>query len=175
METAVSTLERSALFDDDGWAAAGFASIAGKSNDGMIFELCAEYRVQIDSLRQSEVDDKDAFKAFQRKYAQFRAGSASGPRNSAPGGDTGNPFESAKSSTSGRPQTAMPSSKKCPYVTLGIPPHSTIQQVRQKYRQLILKVHPDKVITEDEQVRDAAMNRFKEVTQAYKDLVGEAV
>lgn len=175
METAVFILEKSALFDDDGWAAAGFGSTAGKSNDGMIFELCAEYRLQIDNLRQSEVDDKDAFKAFQRKYTQFRTGSANGPRNSTAGGETGNPFKSGESSSNGRPQTAMPSSKKCPYDTLGIPPHSTIQQVRQKYRQLILKVHPDKVITEDEQVRDAAMNRFKEVTQAYKDLVGEAV
>lgn len=161
MESAIRTLAASASVDEEQWIRAGFSSIPSAGlNKEMVAELCAEYRTQVEKLRQSAADDGDAFKAFQRKYSQFRAGSASGNR------------EGPKQAES-RPSTASASQLSCPYTTLGLPLQSTVQQVKQRYRQLVLKVHPDKVVSEAGPVREAAMRRFKEVTQAYKNIIGE--
>ena len=56
------------------------------------------------------------------------------------------------------------------YRTLGISPYVSDDEVRQAYRQMAKKYHPDRVATQDEETRSRAERLFKQVGEA-KDLI----
>ena len=59
------------------------------------------------------------------------------------------------------------------YRTLGIPETATDDQVRQAYRELALRYHPDRVASQGEAAREQAEKRFREVTEA-RDIIFRA-
>ena len=59
------------------------------------------------------------------------------------------------------------------YRTLGIPETATDDQVRQAYRELALRYHPDRVASQGEAAREQAEKRFREVTEA-RDVIFRA-
>ncbi|GLB40332.1 putative protein folding [Lyophyllum shimeji] len=58
---------------------------------------------------------------------------------------------------------------KEPHEVLGIPATAGIAEIRQAYRQMALKWHPDRHVHDED--RNYLMNRFAEVTSAYQALI----
>jgi hypothetical protein len=56
------------------------------------------------------------------------------------------------------------------YRTLGIPETATEDEVRQAYRKMALRYHPDHVAAEGEAAREAAEKKFREITEA-RDII----
>ncbi|GJH40163.1 hypothetical protein RCZ04_07130 [Capnocytophaga sp. HP1101] len=56
------------------------------------------------------------------------------------------------------------------YTILGIRPEATDAEVKQAYRNMAKKYHPDRVITEDEAIKKGAEEKFKQVQQAYEQI-----
>ncbi len=52
------------------------------------------------------------------------------------------------------------------YRTLGIPSTATDEEVRQAYRQMALRYHPDHVEAQGEAARQQAEEKFREITEA---------
>ena len=52
------------------------------------------------------------------------------------------------------------------YSTLGIPETATDEEVRQAYRQMALRYHPDHVAARGEAARQEAEKKFREITEA---------
>jgi DnaJ-domain-containing protein 1 len=52
------------------------------------------------------------------------------------------------------------------YRTLGVPETATDEEVRQAYRQMALRYHPDRVSAQGEAAREAAERKFQEITEA---------
>ena len=59
------------------------------------------------------------------------------------------------------------------YRTLGIPETATDDQVRQAYRQMALRYHPDRVASQDPASRAQAERLFREATEA-RDIIFRA-
>ena len=59
------------------------------------------------------------------------------------------------------------------YRTLGIRETATDDEVRQAYRQMALRYHPDRVETQGEAAREEAEKKFREVTEA-RDIIFRA-
>lgn len=59
------------------------------------------------------------------------------------------------------------------YRTLGIRETATDEEVRQAYRQLALRYHPDRVSSQGEAAREEAEKKFREVTEA-RDIIMKA-
>ena len=59
------------------------------------------------------------------------------------------------------------------YRILEIEPDATDEEVRKAYRKMAVKYHPDKVATLGEDVRKAAEEKFKSVSQAYESICRE--
>jgi len=62
------------------------------------------------------------------------------------------------------------STAKPPHEVLGVPPDATQEEIRQAYRQLAGRYHPDKVSHLGEEFRQLAEKRFKEIQEAYREL-----
>jgi DnaJ like chaperone protein len=60
-----------------------------------------------------------------------------------------------------------------PYTVLEIPKDATKEQIKTAYRKLANKYHPDKVLHLGEEFRKLAEKRFKEIQNAYKELVNK--
>lgn len=56
------------------------------------------------------------------------------------------------------------------YRTLGIPETATDDEVRQAYRQLALRYHPDRVASQNSAAREQAEKKFREITEA-RDII----
>lgn len=56
------------------------------------------------------------------------------------------------------------------YRTLGIPETATDDQVRQAYRNLALRYHPDHVASQGPQAREQAEKKFRDITEA-RDII----
>ena len=52
---------------------------------------------------------------------------------------------------------------------LGVPPGATAEQIREAYKRLVSKYHPDKVDTLGQELRDLAEHKTQEITLAYRD------
>ena len=65
------------------------------------------------------------------------------------------------------------SSLEAAYRVLGVSPSATNEEVKNAYRQMALKHHPDKVSTLGDDVRKAAQKKFQEINNA-KDLIYKA-
>ena len=59
------------------------------------------------------------------------------------------------------------------YRTLGIRESATDEEVRQAYRELALRYHPDRVASQGEAAREQAEKKFREVTEA-RDIIFRA-
>lgn len=59
------------------------------------------------------------------------------------------------------------------YRILGITPSATDEEVKKAYRRMAVKYHPDKVATLGEDVRKAAEEKFKSISQAYEAICRE--
>ena len=59
------------------------------------------------------------------------------------------------------------------YNILGISRSATNAEVKQAYRNMAKKYHPDKVITDDEAIKKGAEEKFKQVQQAYEQIANE--
>ena len=60
----------------------------------------------------------------------------------------------------------IPSAVLSAYRTLGISPYVSDDEVRQAYRQMAKKYHPDRVATLGDDVKRAAERKFKEINDA---------
>ena len=52
---------------------------------------------------------------------------------------------------------------------LGVPAEATADQVREAYKHLISKYHPDKVDALGQEIRDLAERKTQEITAAYRE------
>ena len=59
------------------------------------------------------------------------------------------------------------------YNILGISRNATDAEVKQAYRNMAKKYHPDKVITDDEAIKKGSEEKFKQVQQAYEQIANE--
>lgn len=57
-----------------------------------------------------------------------------------------------------------------PYTVLGLKKDASREEIRQAYRRLVNKYHPDKVNYLGEEFRQLAEKRFKEIQEAYQEL-----
>jgi DnaJ-domain-containing protein 1 len=60
--------------------------------------------------------------------------------------------------------------EKNPYEILGLKSNASQADIKQAYRELANKYHPDKVLHLGEEFRELAEKRFKEIQQAYQYL-----
>ena len=65
----------------------------------------------------------------------------------------------------------MDSEPKDPYDVLGVPRDAAIEDIRQAYKKLAGRYHPDKVQHLGDEFRALAEKRFKEIQAAYDALV----
>lgn len=59
------------------------------------------------------------------------------------------------------------------YTILEIDRNATDAEVKQAYREMAKKYHPDRVITQDEAIKKGAEEKFKQVQQAYEQILKE--
>ena len=90
---------------------------------------------------------RDAFQRFYQQDSQFHNNTH---------GDNSNSYEG--------------SALKDPYRVLGIEKNASEAEIKQAYRQLALKYHPDKVEHLGEEFKSLAEKRFKEIQEAYQEL-----
>jgi uncharacterized membrane protein YkvA (DUF1232 family) len=60
-----------------------------------------------------------------------------------------------------------------PYRTLGIDRNASDAEIKHAYRELANKYHPDKLEHLGDEFKTLAENRFKEIQQAYQELIGK--
>ena len=83
-------------------------------------------------------------------------------------------FESIKAmfgssqNDSNNPYNTTPNALAKAYVILGLQPNATAEEVKQAYRNMAKKYHPDRVITEDAAIKKGAEEKFKQVQEAYE-------
>ena len=99
-----------------------------------------------------------AFEAHDREYRQsFRNGNSKKfSSHGAPGSDSGlndHPGEQG------------------PHAILGVKKEATQEEIKTAYRDLANKYHPDKVLHLGDEFKELAEKRFKEIQQAYDDLM----
>jgi len=63
--------------------------------------------------------------------------------------------------------------KKDPYEVLGLARSASLDEVKDAYRQLANKYHPDKVNHLGDEFKELAEKRFKEIQEAYQELMGK--
>jgi len=68
-------------------------------------------------------------------------------------------------------QTEKKFSKKDPYEVLGIARGASRDEIKNAYRKLANKYHPDKVTYLGDEFKELADKRFKEIQEAYQELV----
>jgi hypothetical protein len=62
-------------------------------------------------------------------------------------------------------------SKRDPYEVLGVARNASMDEIKNAYRKLANKYHPDKVNYLGDEFRELADKRFKEIQEAYQELV----
>ena len=82
-------------------------------------------------------------------------------------------FESIKamfgsSQNDNNPHNTTPNALTKAYAILGLQPNATAEEVKQAYRNMAKKYHPDRVITEDAAIKKGAEEKFKQVQEAYE-------
>ena len=70
-----------------------------------------------------------------------------------------------------RAQGANGFSKRDPYEVLGVARGASIDEIKNAYRKLANKYHPDKVNYLGDEFKELANKRFKEIQEAYQELV----
>ncbi len=72
--------------------------------------------------------------------------------------------------TSGRPRE-QESSQKNAYAVLGVGRDASPEEIKQAFRKLANKYHPDKVSHMGDEFRELAERRFKEIQEAYQEVM----
>jgi len=62
---------------------------------------------------------------------------------------------------------------KDPYAVLGIEKDASPEEIKTAYKQLANKYHPDKVLHLGDEFKEMAEKRFKEIQQAYQELMNK--
>ena len=62
---------------------------------------------------------------------------------------------------------------KDPYAVLNVPKDASQEEIKKAYRRLANKYHPDKVLHLGDEFRELAEQRFKEIEEAYRELISE--
>ena len=70
-----------------------------------------------------------------------------------------------------RAQTDKRFSKSDPYEVLGVRRQASIDDIKSAYRKLAAKYHPDKVDHLGDEFRTLAEQKFKEIQEAYQELI----
>jgi DnaJ like chaperone protein len=60
---------------------------------------------------------------------------------------------------------------KSPYTVLGVEKNASREEIKKAYRKLAGKYHPDRVNHLGEEFKDLAERRFKEIQEAYQELM----
>ncbi len=68
-------------------------------------------------------------------------------------------------------QTNNRKRKPDPYTVLGVKKNATREEIKTAYRKLAGKYHPDRVTHLGDEFQDLAEKKFKEIQQAYQELV----
>lgn len=63
------------------------------------------------------------------------------------------------------------SDPKDPYVVLGVKRTASPEEIKSAYKRLANKYHPDKVVHLGDEFRELAERRFKEIQEAYQELI----
>ena len=79
--------------------------------------------------------------------------------------------QNARSSQQTPPQSEQRQSKT-PYEVLGVGPNVSAEELKQAYKKLVSKYHPDKVAHLGEEFKALAEERFKEIQEAYQQVKG---
>ena len=66
------------------------------------------------------------------------------------------------------PHNTTPNALAKAYAILGLQPNASAEEVKQAYRNMAKKYHPDRVITEDAAIKKGAEEKFKQVQEAYE-------
>ena len=88
----------------------------------------------------------------------------------------GNPFEGEHSKkTESDPHSRFKNGyvQWDPYKVLGIEADASRTEIKQAYRQLANKYHPDKVLHLGDEFKELAEKRFKEIEEAYRELMSK--
>lgn len=59
------------------------------------------------------------------------------------------------------------------YRTLGVREYATVDEIRQAYREMALRYHPDRVAAQGEKAKEEAEKKFREITEA-RDIIFRA-
>ena len=70
-----------------------------------------------------------------------------------------------------RAQTEPRFSRRDPCDILGVPRGASQDEIRRAYRKLVVKYHPDKVEHLGDEFKVLAENKFKQIQEAYQELV----
>jgi hypothetical protein len=95
-------------------------------------------------------------------------------RRHAPGRQTGEHSDQSRHQTDDRQSRAADTdggSPKNPYTILGISAGASKEEIKAAYRRLAAKYHPDKVQHLGKEFQKLAEERFKEIQQAYDQLI----
>jgi len=79
--------------------------------------------------------------------------------------------ESSQKDTHGTHRFQKGKMSKDPYVVLNISKDASQEEIKKAYRELANKYHPDKVHHLGDEFRELAEQRFKEIEEAYRELI----
>jgi len=79
--------------------------------------------------------------------------------------------ESFQKDTHGNNRFQKGNASKDPYAVLNIPKDASPEEIKKAYRELANKYHPDKVHHLGDEFRELAEQRFKEIEEAYRELI----
>jgi len=68
-------------------------------------------------------------------------------------------------------QFKQASGPKDPYTVLNVPRDASSEEIKKAYKQLANKYHPDKVLHLGDEFKKLAEERFKEIQEAYRELM----
>jgi hypothetical protein len=107
------------------------------------------------------IDDLIVLVLLYRYLARFRR---MGPQNGQPSGSGRGQGSASDGAAAHRQQS--------PYDILGVAPGASKEEIKAAYRDLANRYHPDKVAHLGEELQTLAEQRFKEIQEAYQELIG---